>query len=386
MRIIKTILMGASVVLLLVAVATPILLAPGPIAATAPAMPPSAAEQAAIIEAMSPPKRARPVIAVIARNEGTEVADFLTINGVLRRADIADVTIVAQRDEPIRLYPSDITVKPEMTAAAFEARYPEGADYVVIPAMDPGTDPFVAGWIAAQHHKGAKIVSVCNGSRVLSTAGLLDGRRATAHWSAVAELRRKHPTMEWVPDRRYVTDNGVTSSTGITASIPTMLALVEAIAGRERAAAVAAHIGVDGWDARHHSANFELTLEHMKTFVRNTLSFWRREKVGVPVTEGVDELALGLTLDAYSRTQLTSAVAVGPEGRAVHTAHGLVLYTAQAQGDAKVDWMVPQLPTTTPSTLIDRHLADIAARYDRSTAGIVSLVMEYPWESERGPD
>jgi hypothetical protein len=190
--------------------------------------------------------------------------------------------------------------------------------------------------------------------------------------------------MQWVPDRRYVTDKGVTSSTGITASIPTMLALVEAIAGRDRAAAVAADLGVDEWDARHHSANFELTLEHMKTFVRNTLSFWRREKVGVPVTEGVDELALGLTLDAYSRTQLSSAVPVGPEGGVVRTAHGLVLHTAA--GDAKVDWMVPQLPAMTPATVIDRHLAHIAARYDRPTAGIVSLVMEYPWESEQRPD
>jgi hypothetical protein len=187
-----------------------------------------------------------------------------------------------------------------------------------------------------------------------------------------------------VPDRRYVTDKGVTSSTGITASIPTMLVLVEAIAGRERAAAVAAELGVAEWDARHRSSNFELSLEHMKTFVRNTLSFWRREKVGVAVVEGVDELALGLTLDAYSRTQLTSAVPIGPEGGTVQTAHGLVLHTAA--GDATVDWMVPQLPAATPATVIDRHLADIAVRYDRPTAGIVSLVMEYPWESERESD
>ncbi len=379
----QTVLIGIGIVLLLVAVATPLLLAPGPVAATTPAVIPDAAEQAATIAAMSPPKRARPLIAVIARNEGTEVADFLTINGVLRRADVADVVVVAEKDEPIRLYPSELSVDPETTAAAFDARYPQGADYVVVPAMDAGTDPFVAGWVAAQYQKGAKIVSVCYGSRVLSTAGLLDGRRATVHWNAVAELRRKHPTMVWVPDRRYVTDNGVTSSTGITASIPTMLALVEAIAGRERTAAVGADIGVNEWDARHRSANFELTLEHMKTFVRNTLSFWRRERVGVPVTEGVDELALGLTLDAYSRTQLSSSVPVGPAAGVVRTAHGLVLHTAA--GDAKVDWMVPELPATTPAAVLDRHLADIAARYDRPTAGIVSLVMEYPWESEGGP-
>ena len=372
----QTIVIGAGVVLLLFAIATSILLMPGPVAATTAAVAPDAVEQTAIIDAMRPPKRERPVIAVIARNEGTEVADFLAINGILRRADVADVVVVAEKDAPIRLYPSELAVDPEATATAFDARHPDGADYVVIPAMDPGTDPFVAGWIAAQYEKGAKIVSVCNGSRVLSTAGLLDGRRATGHWSAAAELKRKHPTMQWVPDRRYVTDNGVTSSTGITASVPTMLALVEAIAGRERATAVAAQMGVDEWDARHRSANFELTFEHMKTFVRNTLSVWRREKVGVPVDEGIDELALGLTLDAYSRTQLSTAVPIGPENGVVHTAHGLTLHTIR---DAKADRTLPALPREEPAKLIDRHLADIATHYDRQTAGIVSLVMEYPW-------
>jgi len=35
--------------------------------------------------------------------------------------------------------------------------------------------------------------------------------------------------MQWVRDRRYVVDRGVATSTGITASVPLMLALVEAL-------------------------------------------------------------------------------------------------------------------------------------------------------------
>ena len=56
------------------------------------------------------------------------------------------------------------------------------------------------------------------------------------------------------------------------------------------------------WDARHLSSSFQLTWEHQKTFLRNWLSFWRRETIGVPVSEGVDEVAspYGRRLFAHS--------------------------------------------------------------------------------------
>lgn len=354
----------------------PLLILPGTAmvpAPTATAIP--AEEQARLIEAMGPPRRERPVIAIVARNDGTEVGDFLLTNGVLRRADVADVVVVAERAEPVQLYPAKLSVDPDTTMADFDARYPDGADYVVVPAMDPGTDPVVAGWIAAQYDKGARIVSVCNGSRMMGTAGLLDGRRATGHWSAIAELQAKHPTMQWVPDRRYVTDGRVTTSTGITASTPTMLALVEAIGGRDVAARVAGELGLAAWDARHTSANFTLASEHKKTFVRNALTFWRHQSVGIPVADGVDEVALALLSDAYSRTQLTSVVLLA-DTPTIRTRHGLVLHLEPASAP---DVMLPPLPDETPALLLEAELPRIAARYDLPTAALVALVMEYPW-------
>ena len=54
--------------------------------------------------------------------------------GVLRRADVADV--VALATEPgagVTLYPA-LKVEPR-AIADFDARHPEGADYVIVPAM-----------------------------------------------------------------------------------------------------------------------------------------------------------------------------------------------------------------------------------------------------------
>jgi putative intracellular protease/amidase len=376
----KRIVIGTAAALVLAAaVAAPILLAPGPATPILAATPIDSAEQAVTVDALEPATDERPVIAVITRNDGTEVADFLTAVGLLRRANVADVVVVAERDDPVQLYPAALAVEPDMTAAAFDTQYPEGADYVVVPAMDPGTDPFIAQWIVDQHSKGAKVVSICNGSRMIGNAGLLDGRRATAHWSVVAELRQKYPTMHYVPDRRYVSDNGVTTSTGISASIPTMLALVEAIGGREKAASVADDLGLTSWDARHRSASFVLGGEHKKTFIRNTLSFWRRDAVGIALADGVDEIALGLTADAWGRTQLADVSFVVAGGAPVRTAHGLLLTPQRSADSAAVDVLVEDLPAEGAATVLEVVLPAIAARYDRQTADIVTLVMEYPW-------
>lgn len=376
----RTILAGIVALLLAALIATPILLAPGtPAEALPPADPIATDEQAATIAAMRPTRATdRPVIAIIAWNQATELSDFFSAYGVLKRADVAEVTVVAERAEPVQLYPGP-KINPEATIADFDAQHPEGADYVVVPAMDPGTDRVIADWLVAQHHKGARIISICNGSRMIGFAGLLDGRRATGHWSAVAELRQKYPTMTFVPDRRYVVDDGVATSTGITANIPIMLALVEAIGGRAAAERTATELGVASWDARHRSAGFELTLEHKKTFIRNALTFWRRETVGIPLEQGVDEVALGLLVDAYARTNLASVATLGAGGAPVRSRHGLLILPDQPSESARVDHMLPPPPTEAPAQTLENELPVVAARYDLPTAKIVALVMEYPW-------
>lgn len=381
-------------VIALAAVAAPIALAPGHRPARSPAAAPIAnSEQARTIEAMRPPKRERPVIAILALNEATEVTDFLVPYGVLRRADVADVTVVAERAAPVPLHPFSrlgrgpelLRIKPQSTMRAFDERYPDGADYVVVPAMEPRNNLAVMGWIAAQYRKGAKIVSVCAGSLTLAAAGLLDGRRATTHWAYVRELQEDYPTMQWIQDRRYVADNGIVTSTGITASLPVAVALVEAIAGRPKAERLAQALGLADWDPRHRSSAFQLTWEHRKAFLRNWLSFWRWETLGVPVGEGVDEIALAFTVDAYSRTALSTVVTVGSSGEAVRSRHGLMIYPNTSRQAAAVDRMLPAPRSDAPALTIDRELAQIASRFGRPTADIVALVVEYPWPAAAAP-
>jgi transcriptional regulator GlxA family with amidase domain len=72
-----------------------------------------------------------------------------------------------------------------------------------------------------------RTTSVCSGSYLLAAAGLLEGRRATTHWSRAADFARKFPRVRVQPDSIFVKDGSVWTSAGITAGIDLSLALIE---------------------------------------------------------------------------------------------------------------------------------------------------------------
>src|SRR5262245_41295734 len=263
--------------------------------ATAPGVPPPIAreEAEATLGALKPPKRQRPLIAIVGINDATETTDYLMPYGILRRADIADVVALATQPGPVTLFPV-LRVEPQATVAEFEALHPEGADYVIVPAMSRDDDPAALQWIKGQVRKGAIIIGVCAGAKVVASAGLLDDRRATTHWYYLDELRRKHRTVRYVADRRLVVDGGVATTTGISASMPLALMLIEAIAGRDRAEAVGDAIGLRTWNADHDSRAFAFTRPFALTAIGNGLAFWARERLGIELTPGMDEVSLAL--------------------------------------------------------------------------------------------
>jgi len=338
----------------------------------APAIGPD--EVAATLAALKPPKRQRPVVAVIGINDATETTDYIMPTGILRRADVADVLLVATGPGPVKLYPA-LTVEPDVTTAAFDASHPDGADYVIVPAMIRDDDPAALQWIKGQAGKGATIIGVCVGVKVVAAAGLLDNKRGTAHWYVLKELREEHPSMHYVPNRRIVVDQGVVTTTGITASMPLSLTLIEAIAGRDKAEAVAKDLGLDHWDARHASAAFKFTLPFALTVMGNRGAFWNHEQLAVKVPPGIDEVSLALVADAWSRTYRSRAVTVGGPGP-VATRSGIrVLPEAGIPGPTKD---VPAFGDLAPAQALDAALSNIELRYGPRTRYIVAMQLEYP--------
>ncbi len=95
-------------------------------------------------------------------------------------------------------------------------------------------DPEVLGFIRRQAETLTFLTSVCTGSLVLGAAGLLRGKRATSHWSAVDLLSRFGSD----PDAgRVVRDGNLITAGGVTAGIDFALTAIAELCGRETAEA-----------------------------------------------------------------------------------------------------------------------------------------------------
>lgn len=244
--------------------------------------------------------RERPVVAVIAPRAGAEVTDFVVPHSILATSGVADVFAVSTGPGPIEMFPA-LTFEPDATTAEFDREHPDGPDYVIVPAVHDPEDVPLTTWIREQAARGATIVGVCDGVLVLARMGLLEGRRATGHWFSLGRLERRHPRTEWLRGWRYVADGNVITTTGVSASVPVSLALVEAIAGRARAERVARSLSVSEWGPAHDSDAYGFTARHLWTGVGNLAAFWRRETLGIEIEPGVDAISLALVADAWGR-------------------------------------------------------------------------------------
>jgi transcriptional regulator GlxA family with amidase domain len=98
-------------------------------------------------------------------------------------------------------------------------------------------------WIRGVAGESKQVTSVCTGSLLLTSAGLLQGRRATTHWAALDELERlgAEGGVTVVRDARWV-DDGIISSAGVSAGIDMAFYVVEKLLGREVADRTARYI------------------------------------------------------------------------------------------------------------------------------------------------
>lgn len=318
--------------------------------------------------------RAKPLVAVVALNEGTVISDFCIPYGVMARSGVADVVSVSVTSGPVKMYP--LTFQLDSTIDDFDKRYPKGADYIFVPAVEDFNDAKLVKWVRAQGNKGCTVISICYGALAVANTGLFDGHRATSHYSNEEMRAKLFPNVKWQKNIRYVADGTVVSSAGVTASMPTAIALVEAIAGPAKAAQVAFDVGINEWSSKHNSDVFQADPGNATMPDRNTKT---QVTIGIPVKAGDDEIALALTAEAYSTNGVTTALAVAAGKAPVRLAHGLVvLPDAVAGGSTSVARTLAPLTPNQATRALDIALTDISKTYGRQAVRNVALFMEYP--------
>ncbi|NHT77770.1 transcriptional regulator [Rhizobiaceae bacterium CRRU44] len=318
--------------------------------------------------------RIKPLIAIVGLNEGTVISDFCIPFGVLARSDVADVISVSVKPGPVKMPP--LTFELQSTIDEFDHHYPDGADYLFVPAVGNFRDVSLTKWIMSQSVKGGTIISICYGALPVANSGLFNGRRATSHYSNEAMRADLFPKVKWQKNIRYVADGKVVSSAGVTASMPVAVALVEAIAGPTKAAQVANDLGIDGWDSRHNSDAFKADPAN------SDMPDGKKQPqvtVGIPVENGDDEIALALTAEVYTTNGVTTAVAVAATRAPLRLAQGLILLPdVAADSTGSLDRTLPPLDDHHATRALDIALADISKVYGRKSARHVALFMEYP--------
>ncbi len=324
---------------------------------------------ALLLSLAGPAAAARPLVVILADARGTVATDLLAPYAILAESGAVEVKVVAATGAPVRLTPGFAWVAPQATLADLAPQ--RRPDVVIVPALEVVDDPARSAWLRAQLKAGARIMSICNGAKVLAAAGLLDGRQATVHWYSRGKLAKQHPEVRWRHDRRWVEDGPILTTAGISAGEPATLHLLGQLAGDQVMAATAARLHLPAPDPRHAGEDYRLTPRGMTQVVANLAAFWRHEEVALPLTPGLDEIAFGTALDAWSRTYRSTAWATGPAR--VTSRHGLAIHRAAGLPD-RFDRKVA-LPR---GEAMSATFAQIERAYGPTTARFVALQFEHP--------
>jgi putative intracellular protease/amidase len=150
---------------------------------------------------------------------------------VLSRLPGADLTFVGENPGSVRTDTGRLGLEVDATIADIDS-----ADILLVPG-GPGqndlmSDGPVHTWLRHMNKKSTWTTSVCTGSLILAAAGLLEGRPATTHWSALDQLKKYGaiPTGE-----RVVTDGKYVTAAGVSAGIDMALTLTAKVAGDDYA-------------------------------------------------------------------------------------------------------------------------------------------------------
>jgi hypothetical protein len=160
--------------------------------------------------------------------------------------------------------------------------------------------------------------------------------------------------------------------------MPMSLTLIEAIAGRDKANAVARDIGLADWDTRHESDEFRFTRPFALTAIGNTAAFWSHERLGIELKEGVDEVSLALAADAWSRTYRSQAVTFASTAGAQQSRNGIRILPDEVATNWPAERLLRSAGDRKPAEALDNALNGIAARYGTRTTDFVAMQLEYP--------
>ncbi|MFI6444264.1 GlxA family transcriptional regulator [Kitasatospora sp. NPDC050543] len=163
----------------------------------------------------------------------------------------------------------------------------DSADTLIVPNR-PDTDvprrPAVLDAVRRAHARGARLVGFCSGAFTLAEAGVLDGRRATAHWRWADSFRARFPAVRLESDVLFVDDGDILTAAGSAAALDLGLHVVRRDHGVEVANAVSRRLVFAGHRDGGQKQFVERPLPDLPDESLTPVLTWAQERLDAPLT------------------------------------------------------------------------------------------------------
>ncbi|MEB2848454.1 helix-turn-helix domain-containing protein [Rhizobiales bacterium RZME27] len=123
----------------------------------------------------------------------------------------------------------------------------DDAEVVILPGwrhVDEAIPVAIIDVIRRAAMRGAMVAGLCLGAFALAEAGLLDGRRATTHWSRLDVFQSRYPHIQIDKGAIFVDEGMILTSAGIASAMDCCLHILARLSGSTEANRVARHLVV----------------------------------------------------------------------------------------------------------------------------------------------
>jgi AraC family transcriptional activator FtrA len=267
-------------------------------------------------------------VVVLLGSNVTEVTDFLAPYEIFSVSQVFNVYAAAPQDRLTTLT-GGLDIVPHLSLSEFDEWVGKSPDVIVIPYIpniQSSENKLILDWIKRHATQQTLLLSICTGAEDLAATGLLDGRTATTHWGAIGRLEEKYPKVHWVRGVRYVDEDNIVTSAGITSGIDATLHVLARLKGTEVARNVASNLHYPNYHFVEAPEIQQNTIQLKDAiYLLNTGYRWSRKNAGVLLYDQVDEIDLASIFDTYAASSTTNTLTVTPLGQAITSKHGLYL-------------------------------------------------------------
>ena len=174
---------------------------------------------------------------------------FMAANAFYEKSDrkaVFEVNLVSATEEK-KLTSGFLTIHSNRTIKESREN-----DLIIIPATlirsyETATEnnKLLIDWIREQYKQGAGVASMCAGSFMLASTGLLSGRICSTHWAFADEFKHIFPNVDLQTDKLITDENGIYTNGGAYSFLNLLLYLVEKFYDRKAAVYCAKYFQID---------------------------------------------------------------------------------------------------------------------------------------------